>query len=35
MDGESCCFIGHKKVKDAGLVIERVKAIVIELLLQG
>lgn len=35
MDGESCCFIGHRKVKDASFLIERVKAIVAELLLQN
>lgn len=35
MNGENCCFIGYRKVKDPGFVKERVKAIVIELLSQG
>lgn len=35
MNGGNCCFIGHRKVKDSGLVKERVEAVVVELLSLG
>ncbi|MGN0811976.1 MAG: hypothetical protein ACI4MQ_00495 [Candidatus Coproplasma sp.] len=35
MEGNTCCFIGHRKVNDVDSVTERVKSVVVELLSLG